>query len=130
MGFKENMIHEAEVAINSKRERRAQLEDELSTIDTEMEEARAILQLLRTGKVTPQNDHKRNVTTVEEYQDAFRVLGENGKTFVAADLAELLNITKNAAYAAVARFVENDFLIKISERNGATGARFILTQED
>lgn len=125
MSYKETAIAEAERVINVKRARRTDLEQELAEVQSEEDEARAVLQLLRTGKVTTSTS-KRSMTSVEEYRDAFRILGEDGEEFGAGDLAKLLGITKNAAYAAVARFTKDGFIIKLSERNGSVGAHFRL----
>lgn len=92
MSFKETMIQQAEAAINSKRERKAQLEDELSTIDTEMEEARAILQLLRTGKVS--TNGKRRLNSHGDYMAAIDSFED---TFTKNDVAELMGLTTEAA---------------------------------
>lgn len=95
MAYKDDMIATTEQAINSKRKRRKQLETEIATLEAEENEARAILQLLKTGTAPAMRNGKR-VVTKEEFLEACEAAGANGGVFTPGDVSELLGMAGGA----------------------------------
>lgn len=107
--LKASLIHQTERAIDGLRERRATIEPELEQIDRELQEAREMLQLLKTGAVNvPQQ--KRRAQINESY--ASEVLNILDSEFTTHDFAEAADISNSAAAAWLKRFTDNNLLTR------------------
>lgn len=89
MSYKDQAITNAEQAIDAKRKRRKALEEELLEIEQEESEARAVLQLLKTGNAPTMRNGKR-VVSKEEFLEAIEAAGDSGQEFSPGDVAELV----------------------------------------
>lgn len=93
--YKDEAIANAERAIDSKRKRRKQLEVEIAELEQEENEARAVLQLLKTGTAPAMRNGKRLISK-EELLEAIEAAGVNGQEFTPGDVAELVGMTGGA----------------------------------
>lgn len=88
MSYKDTAIQQAEQAIDSIRKRRRNLEAEIAEMEQNENEARAVLQLLKTGNAPTTRNGKR-VVSKEEFLEAVGAAGVNGQEFTPGDIAEL-----------------------------------------
>jgi serine protease inhibitor len=104
--LKAHLISQTEHVIDGLRKRRAEIEPELQHIDRELNEAREMLQLLKTGAVVvPQS---KRVQINESY--AREVLDALDSEFTTHDFAEAADISNSAAAAWLKRFTDNNLL--------------------
>lgn len=107
MSYKEEAIGNAEQAINRKRQRRKQLEAELATLEQEENEARAVLQLLKTGNA-PQMRNGKRIVSKEELLEAIQAAGIDGQEFTPGDIAELIGDGSSTVAGRLKRMASND----------------------
>lgn len=95
MNYKETMIAQTEQAIDTKRKKRKELEEEVEQLETDEAEARAFLQFLKTGTAPAMRNGKR-VVSKEEFLEAVEAAGVNGQEFTPGDIAELVGAPASA----------------------------------
>lgn len=114
VSFKDQMIQNAEVAINAKRRRKQELLDEVADLERDEQEARAVLQLLRTGKAS--GTYK--TISKQEFEEAVRVAGADGAVFTPGDLAGLLGIATNTAAGRLYKSSVRDGSVEQVQKGG------------
>jgi Fic family protein len=126
MAFKDRMVQEAERAIDSARKRRMELQDELAEVQGTEDEARAILQLLKSGKVvTADYGASKSMRSHEDYLEAIRVLIEDKGDFDAEELANLMEVTKGAATQKMKTLREEGFIaVSVERKPGIPRTRY------
>lgn len=117
MTFKEDMILSAEKAIDSKRKRRAQLEEEIAALEVEENEARAVLQLLKNGTAMKMREGKRLVGR-EEFVEAVQAAGHDGTTFSPTDVSDLLGMNNSSAAGRLKKMAKANDLVETVEVGG------------
>jgi hypothetical protein len=123
--YKDKMIADAENAINQFRKKRALLEEELLEIEIAEEDARSVLQLLKTGKVENQPNGKRKVVSQKKFREAVQGLGEGGARFTPKQVAEALGMNNDAA---ALRLRENlgTLVVKVEDGGPGKSPKYIL----
>jgi chromosome segregation ATPase len=117
VSYKEEAIANAEQAINRKRQRRKQLETELAELEQEENEARAVLQLLKTGSAPAMRNGKR-IVTKEELLEAIQAAGIDGQEFTPGDIAELVGDGASTVAGRLKRMATNDEVIVMVAAGG------------
>jgi hypothetical protein len=115
--FKAQMIQEAEKAVNYQRKQREILQEELELIDAKEQEARAVLQLLKTGSAPSMRNGKRLVSK-EEFLEAIQAAGVDGQVFKPGDLAELLGMNSGHVAGRLKKMAGNDDTVVMVEAGG------------
>lgn len=114
MSFKDSTIMNAEAVINSKRKKKEELYAEIEFIESEEQEARAILHLLK-GKPLP--DPKSNkITSHQEYMEAIRAILDEKPDFDNSDLSDLLGVSRPAASQKIKNLLADGTLVVAYER--------------
>jgi ribosomal protein L19E len=121
MAFKDNMIIEAEKAINSAVSRRKILEDELDQVAKSEEEARMVLQLLKTGRVV--SSKTRSLNSHDDYMTAIETIQQDKYEFDHHDLAGLLDVSRAAASQKVKTLIEDGTLVITRKRGPGNETR-------
>jgi chromosome segregation ATPase len=107
--LKASLIHQTERAIDGLCKRRAGLEPELEQLDREIDEARELLQLLKTGMVNvPQR--KRRAQINASY--ALEVLEALDSEFTTHEFAEAAEISNKAAALWLRRFMDDNLVTR------------------
>jgi response regulator of citrate/malate metabolism len=107
--LKASLIHQTERAIDGLRKRRDDIEPELAEINREIDEARELLQLLKTGAVSmPIKQKKKPIN--ESY--AREVLDALDSEFTTHDFAEAAEISNSAASVWLKRFMGSNLLTR------------------
>lgn len=107
--LKASLIRQTEQAIDDLRKRRDIIEPELAEVNREIDEARELLQLLRTGMITvPAKQKKKQIN--ESY--ALEALDALDSEFTTHDFAEAAEISINAAANWLKRFMDEGLLIR------------------
>jgi uncharacterized protein (DUF3084 family) len=117
ISYKDGMIAQTEQAINAKRKRRRELEEEIQTLEQEENEARAILQLLKTGSAPAMRNGKR-IVSKEEFTEAVEAAGANGAEFTPGDIAELLGDAAGAIAGRLKRTAGTGELVVMVSAGG------------
>lgn len=124
MSYKDNMIATTEQAINAKRSKRKQLQEEIELLEAEENEARAILQLLKTGTAPAMRNGKR-VVSKEEFGEAIQAAGVNGQEFTPGDLAELLGVPAAPLAGRLKRYAgEGQMVVMVAAGGPGIPSRF------
>lgn len=110
MSYKEEAIRNAEFVINAKRKRRSVLEGELIECQQEENEARAVLQLLKTGKVSA----RKVMANHDDYMTAIKT---NPEAFTKDSIADLIGATPQSASQKL-RKLELDGIIAVKYARG------------
>lgn len=111
------MILKAEEAVNQQRKRREVLEKEISFVNAKEEEARAVLQLLKTGSAPQMRNGKRMVSK-EEFLEAVGAAGVNGQVFKPGEVAELLGMQSGHVAGRLKKMASNDEAVVMVESGG------------
>lgn len=106
--LKASLIHQTERAIDGLRKRRAELEPELQVIDRELEEAREMLQLLKTGTVNVPQQKKKQIKA----SYALEVLDALDSEFSTHEFAEAADITNGAGANWCKRYMDEGRLTR------------------
>lgn len=103
----------AEAVINAKRKKKEELYAEIEVIESEEQEARAILQLLKGGKVITGT---RSLITGAEYLEAIQAISEDKPEFTHHDLSDWTGATPAAASQKVKNLLADGTLVVAQER--------------
>lgn len=117
MSYKDSMIQQAEQAIDTKRKKRKQLQEDIELLESEENEARAILQLLKTGSA-PQMRRGKRVVSKEELLEAISAAGVDGQEFSPGDLAELLSAPASSLAGRLKRYASEDMHVVMVSPGG------------
>lgn len=107
--LKASLIHQTERAIDGLRKRRDEIEPELELIDREINEAREMLQLLKTGTISVPQKHQRKLINAFY---ALEVLDALDAEFTTHEFAEAAEVTKGAAANWCKRFMDEGRLMR------------------
>lgn len=117
MSYKDTAIQQAEQAIDSIRKRRKNLEAEIAEMEQNENEARAVLQLLKTGNA-PQMRNGKRVISSEEFLEAVGAAGVDGQEFTPGDIAELLGTSSTSMASRLKRHATDDMYVEMVAAGG------------
>lgn len=95
--LKEQMLHQLEQSVNKYRTQRQDLEEQLEEVRTLEDEARGMMQLLKTGKTVTKTKSGRGFTSPEDYLEAAMTLQADGTPITRHTLSELTGSSAAAA---------------------------------
>lgn len=112
MSYKEDAIRNAEFVIDAKRKRRLELETELEECQLEEDEARAVLQLLRTGKIAARK-------VMANHDDYMAAIDTHPHAFTKDSIAELTGATPQSASQKLRKLeLAGDIMVKHARGTG------------
>lgn len=115
--LKDSLIRQTEQAIDVLRKDKQRLENELALIEPQLEEARAMLQLIKTGVAPSANGKVRRAQTSRG--DVEAMLEEMPNRFTTHDFAEAMEISRGAAANWLARYEKSGALTRIMMGRGS-----------
>lgn len=111
-GLKGRMLTDAEKVVNDLRKRKEFLQNELAEVNEQEEEARELMQLLRTGKVQRSRDG-RIQATAKDYYTALETL-EEAEAFSIPDVMDLVGATQGAVNQKLRVLTDQGALERVS----------------
>jgi len=108
--LKASLIRQTEQVIDVLRKDQERLQVQLNEIEPKLAEARAMLRMLHTTTLPSSANNGASRQSRVSPEEARLALGELGTRIVAADLAELLDITNPAASEWCKKFVKEGLL--------------------
>lgn len=116
VSLKERLIQETERIIDECRKKRQPLETELNTLTAQENEAREMLQFLKVGYLPQENGSSRRPPMKEA--EVWEVIEEMDQDFVATELAEILECSREAATSWCKKFVSQGRLVIARQGQG------------
>lgn len=111
--LKADLIRQVEQRVDLLRKEEERLKVQLEDIEPKLEEARVMLQLIKTGKADKAQTSKRRPMTKRE--DAVEALKLFTDGFSYKEYAEVLDINPSAAQRWLAIFEEEGLILKVRE---------------
>jgi hypothetical protein len=127
--YKDTLLIQIEGQINSLRKKREQLEGDLREATANEDEARALLQTLKTGNGPKMRGGKRIISQAE-FTEALEAAGHNGTVFTPGDVAGLLGVPSATAAGRLKRNAGDGVLVEMVEAGGpGIPSKFRLKQQ-
>jgi hypothetical protein len=118
--LKLDLIRQVEQRVDLLRKEEERLNTQLAEIEPQLEEARAMLQLIKTGKAHTPAPKRRTMTKREDAEEALKLLtGE----FSSAEYAELLDMNMASAGRWLNMFEANGLIYKVRDSQITTNGR-------
>jgi CRP-like cAMP-binding protein len=120
--LKADLIRQVEQRVDLLRKEEERLTEQLAEIEPKLEEARIMLQLIKTGKADkPKQSSKRR--TMVKREDAVEALKLFSESFTSKDYAEVLDMNTAAATRWLNTFEEDGLIFKVQDSEITTNGR-------
>jgi DNA-binding transcriptional ArsR family regulator len=119
--LKADLIRQIETTIDVLRKDQERLKTQLAEIEPQLEEARAMLQLVKTGNAPKIKGKRRSPIKREDAVETLKFLPEEGFTY--KDFQEVLEISSSAAQRWLVIFEEDELIYKLRESEMTANGR-------
>jgi DNA gyrase/topoisomerase IV subunit A len=120
--LKADLVRQVEQRVDLLRKEEERLTEQLAEIEPKLEEARVMLQLIKTGKADkPKQASKRR--TMVKREDAVEALKLFTESFTSKDYAEVLDMNTAAAQRWLNIFEEDGLIFKVQDSEMTTNGR-------
>jgi DNA-binding transcriptional ArsR family regulator len=119
--LKADLIRQIETTIDVLRKDQERLKTQLAEIEPQLEEARAMLQLVKTGNAPKSKSKRRSPIKREDAVETLKLLPEEGFTY--KDFQEVLEISSSAAQRWLVIFEEDELIYKLRESEMTANGR-------
>lgn len=120
--LKADLVRQVEQRVDLLRKEEERLTEQLAEIEPKLEEARIMLQLIKTGKADkPKQASKRR--TMVKREDAVEALKLFTESFTSKDYADVLDMNTAAAQRWLNIFEEDGLIFKLQDSEMTTNGR-------